>query len=251
MRFCSLDPPYDRVRSALGVHALARDPVPGRLLVLHLRHQTPDLAAIREASTGVRTAVAWAPLVVWCEGVDPSRIMLLALKRASIGIRAVTAGDVPDLPLLRQQLTDVAELADGLPGWFAERGVDLTLRSAEAIRLLFRLGQAHRTLADFCSTVRLSERTVRGWIEAAGLGPVHDLHMIARVLPVILRLQAQPDLSVARAAFDHGLADDKALSKICRRLFDATPATARKWLGWEWLLASWWAQRRAAVQPAD
>lgn len=129
--------------------------------------------------------------------------------------------------------------------YLAWRGVRVDRGTCEIIRRTVRLAKHLTTIASLSRTIYLSRRALGRRFVSRGLPvPSHWLQF-CRILHAVLRLQNSSQ-SLHSVACGLGYPDGFALSNQMHRLIGVRPSTARRCLGWEWLIECWLQKERAA-----
>lgn len=82
----------------------------------------------------------------------------------------------------------------------------------------------------------LSPRHERRLLAASGFPPPYWWVRLGRILPAILELQREPELSLNEVAKTHGFARGVEFGDCLERVLGLTPGEARRMLGWEGLV---------------
>ncbi len=129
--------------------------------------------------------------------------------------------------------------------YLAWRGLHVDRGTCDIIRRTVRLATQLTTIASLSRTIYLSRRALGRRFVSRGLPvPSHWLQF-CRILHAVLRLQNSSQ-SLHSVACDLGYPDGFALSNQMNRLIGVRPSTARRCLGWEWLIECW-LQREKAI----
>ena len=152
----------------------------------------------------------------------------------------IDPGDMKSL--IRRPPTDLpVELTE----YLAWRGVRIDRGTGDIIRRTVRLARHLTTIASLCRTIYLSRRALGRRFVSRGLPvPSHWLQF-CRILHAVLRLQNSSQ-SLHSVACGLGYPDGFALSNQMNRLIGVRPSTARRCLGWEWLIECWLQKEKAA-----
>jgi AraC-like DNA-binding protein len=130
------------------------------------------------------------------------------------------------------------ELGADVVEYMRWRGLRLDRETAHLVRRTVELSDELRTVSALARSLYLSRRALGRRFLVRGLPvPSHWLHF-ARLLRVLLRLQAS-DASVLSVGFELGYPDGFALSNQMVRLTGVRPSQARVCLGWEWFMEAW------------
>lgn len=137
-----------------------------------------------------------------------------------------------------------ADLPVELTEYLAWRGLRVDRGTRDIIRRTVRLATQLTTIASLSRTIYLSRRALGRRFVSRGLPvPSHWLQF-CRILHAVLRLQNSSQ-SLHSVACGLGYPDGFALSNQMNRLIGIRPSTARRCLGWEWLIESWLQKERA------
>ncbi len=129
--------------------------------------------------------------------------------------------------------------------YLAWRGLHVDRGTRDIIRRTVRLATQLTTIASLSRTIYLSRRALGRRFVSRGLPvPSHWLQF-SRILHAVLRLQNSSQ-SLHSVACGLGYPDGFALSNQMNRLIGVRPSTARRCLGWEWLIECW-LQREKAI----
>lgn len=224
-------PPY------LSCPAMLRMPkavVPGSVLFLDLdwdaslslRRSFPYLVSYIDE---IQYKLPSLAIAVRLDPVDQVRAFRVARRLSLTGVRLLLTTD-PSGPALRSAALisgfDPGDVGRWLrrqihPKGIVERGTVQVLRDA----LMGK--EAGRT-----TKYRASR-----WARQMGL-PSHRQWIAAgRVTRALVLLQSRSPLPVSVAAERVGYADVTSLSHACRRVVGQSASVARRWIGWEWILA--------------
>ena len=128
--------------------------------------------------------------------------------------------------------------------YLAWRGLRVDRGTCEIIRRTVRLARHLNTIASLSRTIYLSRRALGRRFVSRGLPvPSHWLQF-SRILHAVLRLQNSSQ-SLHSVACGLGYPDGFALSNQMHRLIGVRPSTARRCLGWEWLIECWLQKEKA------
>ena len=128
--------------------------------------------------------------------------------------------------------------------YLAWRGLPVDRGTCEIIRRTVRLATQLSTIASLSRTIYLSRRALGRRFVSRGLPvPSHWLQF-CRILHAVLRMQNSTK-SLHAVACGLGYPDGFALSNQMNRLIGVRPSTARRCLGWEWLIECWLQKERA------
>ena len=128
--------------------------------------------------------------------------------------------------------------------YLAWRGLRVDRGTCDIIRRTVRLARHLTTIASLSRTIYLSRRALGRRFVSRGLPvPSHWLQF-CRILHAVLRLQNSSQ-SLHSVACGLGYPDGFALSNQMNRLIGVRPSTARRCLGWEWLIECWLQKERA------
>ena len=137
-----------------------------------------------------------------------------------------------------------ADLPVEFTEYLAWRGLYVDRGTCDIIRRTVKLARHLTTIASLSRTIYLSRRALGRRFVSRGLPvPSHWLQF-CRILHAVLRLQNSSH-SLHSVACDLGYPDGFALSNQMNRLIGVRPSTARRCLGWEWLIESWLQKERA------
>ena len=129
--------------------------------------------------------------------------------------------------------------------YLAWRGLHVDRATRDIIRRTVRLAKDLTTIASLSRTIYLSRRALGRRFVSRGLPvPSHWLQF-CRILHAVLRLQNSSQ-SLHAVACGLGYPDGFALSNQMHRLIGVRPSTARRCLGWEWVIEAWLQKERAA-----
>ena len=129
--------------------------------------------------------------------------------------------------------------------YLAWRGLRVDRGTRDIIRRTVKLSKHLTTIASLSRTIYLSRRALGRRFVSRGLPvPSHWLQF-CRLLHAVLRLQNSTQ-SLHSVACDLGYPDGFALSNQMNRLIGVRPSTARRCLGWEWLVECWLKKERAS-----
>ncbi len=144
--------------------------------------------------------------------------------------------------LMRRPPTDLpVELTE----YLAWRGLRVDRGTRDIIRRTAKLATHLTTIASLSRTIYLSRRALGRRFVSRGLPvPSHWLQF-CRILHAVLRLQ-NSSRSLHSVACGLGYPDGFALSNQMNRLIGVRPSTARRCLGWEWLIECWLRKERAS-----
>ena len=128
--------------------------------------------------------------------------------------------------------------------YLAWRGVRVDRGTRDIIRRTVMLATDLTTIASLSRTIYLTRRALGRRFVSRGLPvPSHWLQF-CRILHAVLRLQNSSQ-SLHSVACGLGYPDGFAMSNQMNRLIGVRPSTARRCLGWEWLLECWLQKERA------
>ena len=128
--------------------------------------------------------------------------------------------------------------------YLAWRGLRVDRGTRDIIRRTVRLARHLTTIASLSRTIYLSRRALGRRFVSRGLPvPSHWLQF-CRILHAVLQLQNSSQ-SLHSVACGLGYPDGFALSNQMNRLIGVRPSTARRCLGWEWLIECWLQKERA------
>ena len=137
-----------------------------------------------------------------------------------------------------------ADLPVEFTEYLAWRGLHIDRRTRDIIRRTVRLAKHLTTIASLSRTIYLSRRALGRRFVSRGLPvPSHWLQF-CRLLHAVLRLQNSPE-NLHSVACGLGYPDGFALSNQMHRLIGVRPSTARRCLGWEWVMEAWLQKERA------
>ncbi|HET8655004.1 MAG TPA: helix-turn-helix domain-containing protein [Longimicrobiaceae bacterium] len=165
----------------------------------------------------------------------------LVTRASALGLSGVLlqAHDLTDG--LRRCLTRTWDLARKWVRWIrVHHGLDA--RDAILLRDIIRIAPIALDLTDLCSRIHVPARTVTYHLKQAGLPKLERWYGGARLLRADLALQRDPDLDPFVVALRLGYADEMGFSNRYYQHFGLTPTRARRLLGLEWRLESWWAR---------
>lgn len=229
-------PPYERsepVTDLQGVAGLLR---PGMVWIIPVpgpAQAATDLASwiprLRAAHPGVPVA-----LQVGTTGAQDS--LQIGSWAGRLGIRALVAAGTDLATELRLQLCAASDLATPLVEWLGLLTPSPPSQVTKIIRDMIAGDQASSSLGDLLDHLGLRERTVRAWFAASLLPSPGQWFSLTRVLPVVMRLQREPEVPLLTAAIESGYSDHSALVATLRRRFGAAPRIIRSTIGWEWLV---------------
>ncbi len=127
--------------------------------------------------------------------------------------------------------------------YLAWRGIRVDRETRRIIRSTVELSRHLTTIASLSRAVYLSRRALGRRFVSRGLPvPSHWLQL-SRILRAVLRLQNSAE-SLHTVACALGYPDGFALSNQMNRLTGVRPSTARRCLGWEWLIECWLRKER-------
>ena len=127
--------------------------------------------------------------------------------------------------------------------YLAWRGIRVDRGTRRIIRSTVELSRHVTTIASLSRAVYLSRRALGRRFVSRGLPvPSHWLQF-SRILRAVLRLQNSYE-SLHTVACALGYPDGFALSNQMNRLTGVRPSTARRCLGWEWLIECWLSKER-------
>lgn len=145
----------------------------------------------------------------------------------------ISPGDLAQV--LRRPPTDLAAEATEYLTW---RGIIHDSEMRQLLRRIFELSAELRSITALSRGMYLSRRALGRRLLKGGLPVPSRWLQIARILRVIGRLQ-NSDQSVFTIASEAGYPDGFSLSNQMQRVVGARPTSARRLLGWEWVLESW------------
>ena len=127
--------------------------------------------------------------------------------------------------------------------YLAWRGIRVDRGTRRIIHRTVELSKHVTTIASLSRAVYLSRRALGRRFVSRGLPvPSHWLQF-SRILRAVLRLQNSSE-SLHTVACGLGYPDGFALSNQMNRLTGVRPSTARRCLGWEWLIECWLQKER-------
>lgn len=137
-----------------------------------------------------------------------------------------------------------ADLPVELTEYLAWRGLRVDRATREIIRRTVKLARHLTTIASLSRTLYLSRRALGRRFVSRGLPvPSHWLQF-CRILHAVLQMQNSSQ-SLHSIACGLGYPDGFALSNQMNRLIGVRPSTARRCLGWEWLIECWLQKEKA------
>lgn len=231
-------PPYSSFERLPGteVPSPEKEPVPGAALVWELGKGDWGGAfrSIRSRPPGVALIMILPP----AEELDEVGRLLEAAEQC----RPHSVLPYHDRPepeeiaaVLRRPPEDLStEVMDFL--WW--RGIQVDLDTRRLVRRTVELSAELRTVSALARGLYLSRRALGRRFQTRGLPvPSHCLHFF-RVLRAALELQ-NSDGNLFEVGCRFGYPDGFSLSNQMKRLTGLRPSTARKCLGWEWIVESW------------
>jgi AraC-like DNA-binding protein len=180
--------------------------------------------------------------------MPPEEGILAAARLSSLRCRAVVRVG-PELPaILRDVLTDPANLGRDVIDWLRLRSIRLNPHQADLLEKIFTDAPDHGDLTALLARHHIPPSTARFRLRKRGLPSPNRCFQAARAIHAVLRLLAQPELPVATVARRLRFADHSALAHLLRRSLGVTSQEIRGTLGWEWLLDRWLRSSRTPLR---
>jgi AraC-like DNA-binding protein len=214
---------------------------------MQIHRPNPDIGALQALIRDLSQQVPSCPVVVLLQ-VPPEEGLLVISRLAPLQLRAVVPHGPLMLPILRGALTDRATLPRSVIDWLRLRAIRLNPHVVDLLECFFTDAPEHADLSSLLEAHRIPQSTARFRLQKKSLPAPSQWFQLARALHAALRLQADPDASMAAVAQQMGFADHSALAHLLRRSLGVRARSIRGTLGWEWLLHRWLASRGLRIR---
>jgi len=233
-----LPPPYDRFErvpasQSIGSRFRLRR---GTLIALRPSPRTNG-ADLLDETNRIRLEAPAATIILWLDKLDERAEIELAAVAGKEGIRGFVTSAAPDVDVLRRELTETAGLATDLIRYLRARGWVLPPSVRDLVHGVLEHAaecRAVRRLADFVDS---SPRWTRE-MKACGLGTPRPFFQVVRCMVIAIDMQREWTTRLEDIAWRYGFHDASALHHRVVEVFGCSPTDVRRWLGWEWLLAT-------------
>lgn len=216
----------------------------GELLVVRPIH-TASIESIEQALGDVQARLPCATICLWVDLLPETVAMEAALLAGERGVPGLITRPIIDAKRLRAQITAKSRMPRDMAHRLELLGYTTSVDTVRLLEVVVSRTAECRTLARALALSRVKySKLRRNMVRPVGLKPA-DLYQAARLVAVIGELQSDQDSSVFDVAIRNGYWDDAALRARLRNIFGVTPATVRKWIGWEALFCAALSVRQA------
>ncbi len=180
---------------------------------------------------------------------DLAQDPIIGPRLLSCGIAGVVTLASPLQDQLRMQLTDRNLLPDRWLSWVRDE-IELPLRVRKPLLRVIADPLPRGALSAALRADGVAPRTLRADLAQLGLPKATKWCTAARLFHCMLWLQRDEQRTPYDGARRFGYADDVSLSNQIHRFFGVTAMEARRLLGVEWALASWWLRFARRPHPS-
>jgi hypothetical protein len=224
----------------------------GTVICLKLDSLSRRWAELNVVLPYIRTCFPTVPVVLQLSACPASDVDVVR-RVGRLPVRGVTVDPVTE-PTLRRILSCPDDIGGDVVDWLAFRGFRFGPALSRSLEMIFSRATGHRLLGDLLRETGEGEGTLRRRLQKKALPPPNSWFCAARSLTAMLRLQADPELSLSSISHEHDHADHSALSQQILRCLGSRPSHLRALLGWEWMIEQWLkrdVRTRAVVERYD
>jgi hypothetical protein len=245
-------PPYHEAIPVRGSAQVSPIYPAGTVLCLKLDSLSRGWADLNIVLPHIWTHFPTIPVVLHLSACPASDIDIVR-RVGRLAVRGVTVDPVTE-PTLRRILSCPDDIGGDVVEWLAFRGFRFGPALGRSLEMIFSRATGHRLLGDLLRENGEAEGTLRRRLQKKYLPPPNAWFCAARSVTAMLRLQADPGLSLSSISHEHDHADHSALSQQILRCLGSRPSHLRALLGWEWMIEQWLnrdARTRAVVERYD
>lgn len=226
-RFAKPEPLPDSVQE---VTRLSR----GTILLLRIESDV-TLAAAAQKIWVTGLAFPNAAMAIWAPPEIAAKKPAILLAAPRLGVRAVVTDDQPLPQQLRNQLTSSEYLGAAFGVWL-RRTVEAPDELNGLWEHLFAAPDQFKDVASIAKAARMTPHHLRKILRPTVLEKPTTLRRTAIAITHALKLQRESRTTVARHALELGYADQPAMCRSFRQLFDLSPTEVQRRMGFECLI---------------